>query len=245
MPPPPPPPRTPAPARTRFGPGGGPQIPAPGWDPDPEADPRPPAPGAHSDPGPWLGLELGPRPGRGLRPGSRTPDPSSAQDSEPDLCPPQTRPRPPTQIPGLGSDPGPCPAAQWTGSPAQVDPAAVSDFRLCSARDADPRPQIRCRPAPPRPARTPPEVLRGEPEGCLVEALAGLPSTHQSWVRPQSCPPPQPGLWHPGLHETSPGCLLSLVRGQTLGSHYGHVGTCPPGGRAPTPQQETPLGRTL
>ncbi|XP_032738877.1 proline-rich protein HaeIII subfamily 1-like [Lontra canadensis] len=208
---------------------------------DAEADPRP-------RPLAWPGT----RTQTGTRTESSTRDRCATQDSDLGLGP-RLGPRSlPFADPAADSDSdsrprfGPrtpsCPLR--TRCPARVHPAAGSDFRLCSARDADRRPQApRPRPAAdrprPGPARTPPEVLRREPGGCLVEALAGLPATTGAAAGTTlSLPSPDSGTR--GLHETSPGWQMSLVRGQTVGSPQGRARTCPPWGKDP----RTPTGGT-
>lgn len=136
------------------------------------------------DPEPWLGLELGPRPGRGLRPGSRTPDPSLGSGLRPGT-PAWTRisalrrpgrglqlrlqasvrtPHP--ALPRSGQDPRP----RSTRPQSQTSGSALREMRTPGPRSGAHRP----RPGPRGP----------RPRSCAASPRAAW------WRRSQASPPP-------------------------------------------------------
>ncbi|XP_044084557.1 basic proline-rich protein-like [Neovison vison] len=245
------------------GPGGGPQIPAPGWDPDADADPRPrallgPGPGGGPQiPAPGWGPDADPdpRPRALAWPGTRTQTRTRTETStrtaarlrtwardpglDPDLCPSQTRPRTPTPTPGLGSDPGPRPAPYGPDARlGETQPQArTSGWALRGMRTAGPRPQAPA-PLPHSPARAPPGPC---PRSCAASPGAAWWRRSRAFPPPpellqaQPCPCPARTLAPLGLHETSPGWRMSLVRGQTNADVWTWAPGQPSRSRAPRP----------
>lgn len=182
-------------------------------------------------------MELGPAPGRRLRP--PPPDPGWAQDSDSDSDPgpllgsrslPHAHSRP-----RFGPRPAPCPAEGPIPGPGRP------------GRRLGPQPPLSegCRPQAPDPLQTRP---RADPARLPVSRARGLPGggARRPPRRRSRCgrsrvplPGPDP------LQETSRGRPMRRVRGQTLDRHRSDVGACPPGRRAPGPQQKPPLCSAL